>query len=256
MKRLVFLCAVMIAGNATYLTGAESFSEEQRTEGAKLVHELRAFQPAEAELSGVLRIRSRRTRSTEEIPVSYKVVMGAAESGAAEWETIFETKPTAARPAERLVVSHGTTQTNRYLYVRGSNTTDRLAVPAPLAASELDQPFAGSDFAIGDLGLEFLHWPVHYRLKGEMRLSKPCYVLESRNPGGKQIVRVKTWIEKESGGILIAEFYDAKNTMVKEFSLSGSSFKKVNGKYQLEKMEIRSPKERSETELKFNLPRD
>ena len=234
------------------LFAAEPFSDDQREAGIALAAELRMMQPVETQVTGTLRIRSRRTHSSEEIPVMYQVVLGDRD-----WETVFETRGVDDHPAERLVVAHGTNQPNRYLYSRATNVSDKAPVPRPLEPEKLSTPFAGSDFAVSDLGLEFLHWPEQYRLKGEMRLSHPCYVLESRNsasPGG--ISRVKTWIEKESGGILIAEFYDAKNTLVKEFSLSGSSFKKINGKYQLEKMEIRSPRAGSETVLKFNLPRD
>ncbi len=230
----------------------EPFSVEQREAGTALAAELRMMQPVETRITGVLRIRARRARNSEEIPVIYEVVLGDRD-----WETIFETRGVNEHAAERLVVAHGTNQPNRYFYSRATNVSDKAPLPRPLEPEKLSTPFAGSDFSVGDLGLEFLHWPEHYRLKGEMRLGQPCYVLESRhpaNPGG--IFRVKTWVEKESGGILIAEFYDAKNVLVKEFSLSGSSFKKINGKYQLEKMEIRSPRSGSETVLKFNLPRD
>ena len=89
-----------------------------------------------------------------------------------------------------------------------------------------------------------------------MRISQPCYVLESINPNGEKIVRVKSYIEKKSGSPLIAEAYDGAKEMVKEFSLGGSSVKKINGVWQLKKMTIRSPKNKSETVLEFDLPRD
>ena len=114
-------------------------------------------------------------------------------------------------------------------------------------------PLAGSDFSLADLGLEFLHWPQQQRLPDETRLGQACYVLESCNPAGRQIVRVKSDIDQETGGLLIATAYDANGRVVKEFSLHGSSFKKVNGHWRLEKMEIRNHKLHSQTELKFDI---
>jgi hypothetical protein len=86
-----------------------------------------------------------------------------------------------------------------------------------------------------------------------MRLGQPCYVLESRDPEAKSIVRVKSYIDKESNGLLIATGYDAGDHPIKVFSLSGNSFKKVNGHYQLEQMDIRDVKKRSHTALKFDM---
>ena len=44
--------------------------------------------------------------------------------------------------------------------------------------------------------------------------------------------------------------------MIKKFSLHGSSFKKVNGRWRLEKMEIQNEKTDSHTVLKFDMPKD
>ena len=57
-------------------------------------------------------------------------------------------------------------------------------------------------------------------------------------PAAKSIVRVKSYIDKESNAPILAEGYDARDHLVKEFSLRGSSFKKVNGHWRLEKMGI------------------
>jgi hypothetical protein len=86
-----------------------------------------------------------------------------------------------------------------------------------------------------------------------MRLGQPCYVLESRDPAAPSIVRVKSYIDKESNAPIVAEGYDAADHEVKEFSLHGSSFKKVNGHWRLENMDIRDKKKRSHTELKFDI---
>ena len=80
-------------------------------------------------------------------------------------------------------------------------------------------PFAGSDFWIADLGLEFFHWPEQKILKKEFRRGRGCMVLESTNPNPSTngYSRVDSWIDKESGGIVQAKAYDAKGKLLKEF---------------------------------------
>lgn len=121
------------------------------------------------------------------------------------------------------------------------------------ASGNLNKPFAGSDFSLADLGLDFLHWPQQTQLPGQMRLGQPCYVLESRNPSGNPVTKITSFINEESDGLLAADAYDSAGHTVKVFSLGGSSFKKVNGKWRLEKMEIRDKIRGSHTILKFDV---
>jgi hypothetical protein len=215
---------------------------EELAAGQVLAEHLRSSVPEENSLfHGRLIIKSE--GATREIPIVCRVTVNQTN-----WETDYETAATNQSGAERLVIIHSTNGPNQYLYARA---TLPILVPVPPADAAI--PLAGSDFSLADFGLEFLHWPVQRQLKGEMRLGQPCYVLESSNPQGGEIVRVKSDIDKDSGGLLIAEAYDAKGHLVKEFSLHGSSFKKVNGRWQLEKMDISNKKTGSHTELKFDL---
>ena len=241
---LIFFLFLFLVVNPLLLA-ADTISEEQREEGKKLASELRASPPAEnSEIKGTLKIRAGKSRV--EIPVLCKVSVAGDE-----WKTIYQTQAKAARGAEQLIVVHSPTSPNQYFYAPPG-----APEPKPLKREEANIPFGGSDFWLTDLGLEFLHWPEQRRGKGEMRLGQPCYVLESRNPAAPTMVRVKSWIDKESNGILIAEGYNRDNKLIKEFSLHGSSFKKVNGRWQLEKMEISSPRADSQTTLQFDLPKE
>jgi hypothetical protein len=223
---------------------------ESNPQGIELAAHLRSLQPGEnSELAGALNVKHGRGRPVEKIPVVCRVTVRA--NG---WDTSYETSDTPAQGAQKLVIHHFLNEPSTYLYA-----TAAVGQPLPglklVSREKLDTPFAGSDFSIDELGLEFLFWPGQFRLKGEMRLGQPCYVLESRDGSGR---RVKSWLDKESveqnnPGLLVAESYDARNVMVKEFNLGGSSFKKIHGQWQLEKMKIRSPKQGSETTLKFDL---
>jgi hypothetical protein len=216
--------------------------------GQALAEQIRNAVPEEnSQIQGTLIIRA--GGQTKNVPVLCRVVVRDTN-----WETDYDVPATANSGAEQLMVIHRTNAPNEYLYARAAAPSAALPKPAPLSPAEAAAtPLAGSDFSVGNLGLDFLHWPQQGRLKGEMRLGQPCYVLESRDPSAKSIVRVKSYIDKETSGLLIAEAYDAGDHLVKEFSLHGSSFKKVNGHWRLEKMDIRDNKKHSHTELKFDI---
>jgi hypothetical protein len=234
----MILLAALACGNA---------SAEPDLSGQELAQRIRSAEPEEnSEIHGTLIIRAGKV--VTQVPVICRVVLKGAT-----WETEYETSATANIGAEHLVVIHSTNGPNQYLYARATQPGTPPGKPEPVPPAEAGTPLAGSDFSLADLGLEFLHWPQQQRLPSETRLGQACYVLDSRNPGGREFVRVKSDIDQDTGGLLVATAYDASGKVVKEFSLHGSSFKKVNGHWRLEKMEIRNRKMNSRTELKFDI---
>jgi hypothetical protein len=216
--------------------------------GAALAEQLRnAFPEENSQLHGTLIIRV--GGQTKNVPVVCRVIVHDGS-----WESDYDTTATTDAGAEQLMVIHRTNAPNEYIYARAPAPSAPLPKPTPISPVEAAAtPLADSDFSAGDLGLDFLHWPQQRKLKSEMHLGQMCYVLESCNPAAASIVRVKSYIDKESNGLLIADGYDATDHRVKVFSLSGNSFKKVHGHYQLEQMDIRDVKKRSHTELKFDM---
>jgi hypothetical protein len=215
--------------------------------GQALAVRLRSAAPDEAsQFHGLLIIKSKGV--TSEIPISCHVIVNSTN-----WETDYDTGATNRTGAERLMVIHCTNGPNQYLYARAASPDVALPKPESIPPAQAGIPLAGSDFSLADLGLEFLQWPVQRRLPGEMRLGQPCYVLESSNPVPGEIVRVKADIDEDSGGVLMADAYDGHGHVVKMFSLHNSSFKKVNGQWHVEKMDIINKKTGSHTQLKFDL---
>ena len=116
-----------------------------------------------------------------------------------------------------------------------------------LSGEEAAVSFAGSDFWLTDLGMEFLHWPEQRLVRDAkitMRLGRPCKVVESKNPRPAEgaYSRVVSWIDSELGNLIYAEAYDLQNKRYKVFSLKG--FKKVNGRWQVKDMELRNDQRR------------
>jgi hypothetical protein len=240
------ICVLGLILLATLTRGGIPLKAESDLSGQDLAQRIRSAEPEEnSEIRGTLIIR--RDKTVTQVPVVCRVVLKGAT-----WETEYETSATATAGAEHLVVIHGTNGPNQYLYARAIQPGTPPGKPEPVPPAEAGIPLAGSDFSLADLGLEFLHWPQQQRLPSETRLGQACYVLDSGNPQGREFVRVKSDIDQNSGGLLVATAYDASGKVVKEFSLHGSSFKKVHGHWQLEKMEIRNRKLNSRTELKFD----
>lgn len=133
-------------------------------------------------------------------------------------------------------------------------TNTALPIPRIIPAEETQQPFATSDFWLSDLGLEFLHWPdqrIIRKDKPEMRKGRPCRILESTNPKAKGYTRVRSWVDIENKGVILAEAYDAAGKTVKRFSVG--SVEKVDGEWQLKDMEMIDEVRGSETRLEFDL---
>ncbi len=215
--------------------------------GQALAEMLRTAEPDEnSEVRGTLIIRDGKVKA--QVPVVCRVVVKGGS-----WETIYETSATTNIGAAKLIVIHSTNGPNQYLYARAAQPGNPLPEPSPIKPSDTDIPLAGSDFSLSDLGLQFLHWPQQQRFPDETRLGRACYVLESRNSDAPDAVKIRSDIDQETGGLLIATAYDSTGHEIKEFSLSSSGFKKVHGQWQLEKMEIRNKKKRSQTELKFDI---
>ena len=206
--------------------------------GLALAADVRDARPAaNTELHGLLKIR-RRDGSTTNVPIVSRIVLADKS-----WQAIYQGGPT--NQGETLIVTRAAGAPTEYRYAQQG------AAPAPLAAADLWQPFAGSDFSLGDLGLEFFHWPKQTLVQNEMRKNFPCHVLESRPAVTNAYGRVLTWVEVETGGVVMAEAYDARNKPLKEFEVK--RFKKVNDQWQLQEMEMRNLKDRSRTLLQFDV---
>ena len=156
-----------------------------------------------------------------------------------------------------LTVTHFEDAPNQYQLIKVFLEADKFSpVNAELTGEQTMTPFAGSDFWISDLGLEFFHWPDQKIIKKEFMRGRGCMVLESTNPNPSPngYSRVDSWIDEETLGIVHAEAYDANGKLLKIFD--PKSFKKVNGQWELQDMEIRNVQTGSRTRIEFDLKAD
>lgn len=213
--------------------------------GASLAVEVRTLKPAEPIAArGILRTKKSGQPATE---AKFNFL---SKPAGVEWQAVYEIAPSNAPPLCFAII-HRASGTNLYAQYSGGVSNLDSATLKPIPAGT---PLLFSDFTVGELALEFLHWPSQVLLRRELKRSRSCDVLESKNPlgdGPAGYSRVVSWVDRETRGILQAEAFDHAGKLTKEFSVG--SFKKIKGKYQLEEMEIQSPPTKSRTWLKFDL---
>ena len=253
---ILFLAMSATAETTNTLSDAE-------IQGRQLAQQLCNARPAEnLTKTGILKFRDGKGTTTE-IPVKIETVVTAAN-----WTSIYELSPqvlpTNGVVPIKLTVLHDSANSNNYALtiIQGGDPKRRWTKDRSDFVAILN--FAG-DFLAADLGLEFFHWPDQKLLKKEFRRNCACMVLESTNPDLSSnpnlsssnaslplpYSRVVSWIDEETGGIVHAEAYDAKGELLKVFE--PKSFKKVNGQWELQEMEIRNVQTGSRTRLEFDL---
>jgi hypothetical protein len=264
---LLFFAASVFTSSAQSLPLTITNTAEARTEGAVLVQEILAQRPdANVSLTGTLKIRDANGRRSE-VPVRFETVVTKTC-----WLAIYEAiggtnlaNPASAshsrQPAVvKLSVTRNGPGSNQYearlssdglaSWTHGEALSSRADIIPVREETMLS--FAGSDFWVADLGLEFFHWPEQRLIKKELRRSRSCRVLESVNPllATNGYSRVVSWIDRETLGIIHAEAFDANGRLLKEFD--PKSFKKVNGQWELQEMEIRNVQTGSRSRIEFN----
>ncbi len=225
-------------------------------QGRQLAQQLCDIKPTENFTStGTLKIKDAKGKNSE-ILIKFLVVIKTTN-----WLSIYEGVETNSETGDKLRIIHQESLANKYaiVHVCGSGATllqlDDWGVSPLSDQAEMTMPFCQSDFWLADLGLEFFHWPEQKVLPktANLKRGREYTLLESTNPNPSTngYSRVLTWIDKESGGILEAEAYDFNGKLLKDFA--PKSFKKVNGQWQLQEMEIRNVQTGSRTRLEFDL---
>jgi hypothetical protein len=223
-------------------------------EGAKmgraLVEKILLAQQQNFTNRGVLQIRDK-SRAQTSIPIQFEV-----QATPATTRNIFRTIPGKEDGRSwSLIVTHDGLKPNVYEYAIHSPGAVNPGISVKTTnAPPITETFAGSDFALVDLGLEFFHWPDQRVTKNQIRKGRACKVLESVNPKptADSYARVVTWIDNDTSGIVHAEAYGLKdkNKPLKEFD--PQNFTQVEGQWQIEQMEISNHQNGSRTRIVFD----
>tara|TARA_B100000519_G_scaffold55728_1_gene46579 strand:- start:99 stop:809 length:711 start_codon:yes stop_codon:yes gene_type:complete len=161
--------------------------------------------------------------------------------GQADCLMTYETKPSEGN-GEYWIVRRILAKRNEY---RVDKEAKRLA-----KREDFEIGLARSSFTLSDLGLEFLHWPKQKTIRKQRRKSRSCHVLESSRSDSEGTLRVLSWVDIKSGGILAADFYSADGKVRKRFSVKGLT--KKDGHWQVDEMEMRDVAERTRSRLRLH----
>ena len=247
---VVWLAVTSGAAAVAAEPGGSPFSQE-RLEGRALANSIVTQKPTEGNsLTGSLKIRPA-TGKRVEIPIKFQTLITATN-----WQNLYLMHDSANNRAALLTVIHAPPRPNLFVLATIAGTGGETEEVAQLTGNQAMIPFAGSDFWVIDLGLEFFHWPVQRVIKKEMHKGMACRVLESTNPkpAPGAYRRVVSWVDTETLGIVKAEAYDANDKLFKTFT--PKKFKKIAGRWQLKEMEIRNERADSRTTIAFDLPDD
>jgi hypothetical protein len=232
---LATLCAAATAMAAPEATKAE-------LEARAIITEIKGRVPVEGYAStGRLKIRDAKGKRRE-VAIAMKVVPGTNT-----WTTEYTALSAEGKPTEALVVERT---------IGGAVHSKVLSGPEGDAKDVLDAgwylPFAGSDFLRLDLSIAFLDWPNQKLLKREMKKSRPCRVIESApaTVSKEGYSKVTSWVDAETGDIVMARAYDSQNRVLKEFHVGG--VRKVNGQWEVKEIEMVNEQTDSATRLEFD----
>lgn len=255
MNRPHGLLLVLITGLLLVLTRTASPAAEtasgprEQADGLALAREVRSLQPASTTTNrATLEIRNAAGKRRR-VPVVIETF--APTPGGDRWSTRYRTGSADPAGGEILEIMHRVDAAPEYRLDRAPGAGDSTNLGTGSGRS-----FAGSDFSLADLGLEFLHWPQQRLVPApkdnpHMVKGRSCRVLESRNPTGTPYSRVVSWIDLEFRGLIQADAYDARGELLKQFSVG--SFRKVDGTWRLKDMEIIDEQRGTKTRLEFEL---
>jgi len=215
--------------------------------GASLAAELRSQRPGGSSTNaGTLKLRDAKNhRRTIPVTVTTRVDGDV-------WSVSYEAQLTNGA-TETLTARYGGVAPvyEQTMTLPGANLAGR---PRSLAPGETAVPFAGSDFWVCDLGLEFLHWPTQRYVKQELSNGRRCAVLESVNPGTNGYARVHSYIDEEFKGLLSAKAFDKRGFVMKGFSTG--KFAKIHDRWFLRDIRIVDERSDSRTDLIYELPQE
>jgi hypothetical protein len=228
----IFLCNTV--------TSVKVSAQTPEIEGQKLVAKLRDLRPAQAfNNTGTMEIRR---ADRHRVPVYLKTVVQGEN-----WLSIYGT---GQSPTLVIAQSHDGPNTYVSLPPAGVREIPNFDQRRDLRNSLI--PFAGSDFWLFDLGMEFLQWNRQRIVGTDTRKTQKCYVLESINPIQRRgaYSRVKSWVDMDSMAMITAEAYDSQGKLWKRFE--PKKLKKVDGKWRLKEIEMRNFRTDSKTTLIFD----
>ena len=253
-KSILMQVGSMMLLSATCVLGAAVKKPEQQVkEGKDLVLRLLSMAPKE-EFDGkaMLRRLDAKGRKLPELHANFQAYR-PDPARPDKWIQYYEAVNLNPREKDvsRLVIFRESGKAGEYAVLTKENP--RISTAPRFRGNASMKPFAGSDFWLADFGFDFFNWKDQRVVEEGMRRSQWCLIMESRNPKPQPGVYslVKSWIDKDTLGLVHANAYDHAGKLLKVFK--PKSFKKIKGQWHLKEMEIRNTQTRTRTTVTFDL---
>ena len=254
LPRLLLLCGCMLPGFSSN-SAPPPGNFEAAQQGAELAARVRSQRPLPEATASLM------VRDSKGLRKSMAVRLRTSEVSPRSWQVIYTATPRDHEPPsttntwEQLIVLQSPDHPpkhERTVVYGNPPSTNRME----LTGNRAGIPFAGSDFFLSDLAMDFLHWPEQHLLRHEIKKSRSCRVLESINPDADAAAyaRVVSWADIETGNLVRVEAFDSKGKKVKDFTVSKVA--RVNGKWQLREIRIYDYRNDSTTTLEFEIDVD
>ncbi len=203
-------------------TGTVSANEVPHDKGHDIASEFRkrnvGFVDSQAVLLMVLKNRQGEV-SERSMRVKVLEVPGDGDKNLAIFDTPYDIKGSAF-----LTYTHKINDDDQWLYLPSIKRVKRIA------SRNKSGPFMGSEFAYEDIGSEEVEKYTYKYLKDEVYAGKNCFVFErypvTDTSGYKRQI---IWMDKQDYVMLKIEYYDRKDSLLKEMKLE--NHKKYLGQY-------------------------
>jgi hypothetical protein len=148
------------------------------------------------------------------------------------------------RPLEELAVTWDETGQAKREYTKGPD--HEPATPPPT-----DATVQQTDFTWGDLSLDFLWWPNGTIAGHEKKKTRHCTIVDIPAPpqNTQTCAGIRLWIDPEINMLLQADVYGPDEKLLRRMAVK--SFKRVNGEYTLQDVNIYTYPSRHKTMLKI-----
>jgi hypothetical protein len=190
-------------------------------------------------INGQLHVRQRKGIRTQTLNVQINLDLGGRPSKA-----VYTVRDAFGSTLEEMTVIRSKSG-SRFEYAAGD----------PLTASDVPDlygPIQGTDISWMDLTLSFLWWPGGTTIGTETVKGQPCFVVDVSAASGEdgKYGRVRLWIAEKFRMILRAEGYDSQGVLLRRLWVK--SFKKIDDRWMIKDMEVKSASSTHRTRLRVD----
>ena len=214
------------------------FGETTNTADQILSQVRHSFPRQPVTLTAQLKTKGRDRKDTARYQAELKLDWGGSVPTAA-----YRISDHFGTPLEKLTLNWSGATSNHAAYFTGPNES-----PQPLPP--LTQAIQQTDFTWLDLSLDFLWWSDGERVGEDEWKNRRCHIIKLPAPAAlsAHINTITLWVDQTVPMLLKAETYGPDGALTRRLQVN--SFKKINGEYMVQDIEVKQYPSRHKTTLR------